>query len=97
MKYTKYPIPTEETIGNPYCFTKSAIRLVGGDLTNAFLTMLNTGQLSFKDLAKDIGDMIKKLIAAAIAALILVALLSAVGLADFKNFGKKHFPRSFFR
>lgn len=68
--------------------SKSAIRLVGGDLTNAFLTMLNTGQLSFKDLAKAIGDMIKKLIAAAIAALILVALLSAVGLADFKNFGK---------
>jgi hypothetical protein len=68
--------------------SKSAIRLVGGDLTNAFLTMLNTGELSFKSLAKAIGDMIKKLIAAALAALILVALLSAIGLADFKNFGK---------
>ena len=67
--------------------SKSVIGLVGTDLTNAFLTMLNTGQLSFKSLASAIGGMIKKLIAAAIAALVLVALLSAVGLADFKDFG----------
>jgi hypothetical protein len=64
------------------------IQTIGGDLVNAFNTMLTTGTLSFGGVMKAIGNMIKKLIAAAIAALILVSILQSLGMGGGLDFKK---------
>lgn len=53
-------------------------RAVGGELVNSFMTMMETGNFSFKSIAQAIGNMIKRLIAAIAAAAILSALLSNI-------------------
>lgn len=67
---------------------KSVVQTVGSDLVNAFTTMLETGTLSFGGIAKALTGMIKKLIAAAIAAAVLSMLLSSI-FPGAKNTGFK--------
>jgi hypothetical protein len=64
------------------------VQTVGGDLVNAFNTMLQTGTLSFSSLAQALGNMIKKLLAAAVAAMILVTILGALGIGKGLDFKK---------
>jgi len=64
------------------------VQTVGGDLVNAFNTMLTTGTLSFSSLAQALGNMIKKLLAAAVAAMLLVTILGALGIGKGLDFKK---------
>lgn len=66
----------------------AVVQTVGGDLVNAFTVMLETGKLSFGGVLKAIGDMIKKLIAAALAALVLVSILQVLGIGKGLDFKK---------
>lgn len=68
-------------------YVRFIVQTIGGDLVNAFNTMLETGTLSFNGVIKAIGSMIKKLIAAAMAAALLSAILGPLfGKSNNTNF-----------
>lgn len=59
---------------------EGGIRLIGGELTNAFQVMIETGELSFQSITKALGQMIKRLLAATLAAALLSTIVSSLGL-----------------
>lgn len=61
-------------------FAEGAVRVIGGELTNAFTVMLETGTLSFKGIFQALGQMVKRLLAAVLAASLLSAILSSFGI-----------------
>lgn len=56
----------------------SAAQMLMGPLAGSFEQMLTSGTFSFQSLTKVIGDMVKKLIAAAIAAFLLATILKSI-------------------
>lgn len=67
-------------------------RVVGTELVNSFMTMMETGKFSFESIGQALLGMIKRLIAAAAAAALLSAILSPIfgkaGNTGFKDIFK---------